>query len=833
MTEEENLDMLLSLFAESEGQDLESPAAEEGEDNLDDLFDEDDDGEQYIEPEEAEEEKEEEEEEVSPGKSSSSDLNKSKEDLEAELKLMQEKMQKLQQQLEASQKTTPAQNKPAVQRQSTKSLTSPQAGVKTTPPTVRDSDGSPSNITAKLKNKQRTAHQPKAASSERQIPIGQSTNQPQPMRDGAKVNSMLKSPPLIKTPPTVRQPTPRLPVNQEVAVEKFSGLRLRKPRLSSIDIEQKMASRKLIRLSQLPDRLARDNLEDSDWVTFAVIINKITPQSKNNGKTFSIWKLNDLHNLEVNVSLFLFGSVHTDLWKTDTGTVIGILNPNPMKNKEGSNELSLTVDHPQKVLIIGEAMDFGTCKAKKKNGDSCTQLVNLYECQFCQYHVKAQYKKMSSKRAELQSSFTGSAPGKGRGRGSLKERLCQSDFHYGGMSSLACAPSMSAPQPKKQPTIQSALASIPTKKLVLNSGQVSGCSEDFRGLMSMPTPGALNIKRHLGQSKSSAVAGSSVQSVSASDLLKQQKEQHQQRMMARKKRAEEIQKRVLQSGGAPVASSRPNVSRGPLLSPKAASEGPKGSGSSLSGPAVPTLGRGFSEGEDIVFDMSPPSSKSLSATKLAAVRKLQAKGSVIVKEDPNAVKRKRANSGDITGRVERNIVKAKVTDENSASEEEEPAMKKRREQLEYIQSEEFQRILNAKSSNSWMMGEIEERAMQEYFEPLVQKEKMEEKMKSIREMKCRAVTCKTCKYTHFKPADRCVEEKHDYHWHDAVKRFFKCPCGQRKICLARMPHGACSHCGLFKWERDGMLKEKKGPKIGGELLMPRGEEQPKFLNSLK
>ncbi|KTF88491.1 hypothetical protein cypCar_00039677, partial [Cyprinus carpio] len=131
------------------------------------------------------------------------------------------------------------------------------------------------------------------------------------------------------------------------------------------------------------------------------------------------------------------------------------------------------------------------------------------------------------------------------------------------------------------------------------------------------------------------------------------------------------------------------------------------------------------------------------------------------------------------------------SNENSTGEEEEPVQKKRREQLEYIQSEEFQRILNAKSSNSWMMGEIEERAMQEYFEPLVQKEQMEEKMKSIREMKCRAVTCKTCKYTHFKPADCCVEGKHDYHWHDAVKRFFKCSCGQRKICLARMPHGAC------------------------------------------
>ncbi|XP_016391030.1 protein MCM10 homolog isoform X1 [Sinocyclocheilus rhinocerous] len=831
-SEEENLDMLLSLFAESESQEQETPAAAEGSDNLDDLFDEDDDGDPYIEPEE--------EDDVAPGKSSSaegdSDLNKSKEDLEAELKLMQQKMQKLQQQLEASQKTTQPENKPSVQRQtSTKSLTPPQGVSKTPPPTRQDSDGSPpSDVTAKLKNKQRTAHQSKAAASERQTPIGQSMNncQSQPISDSAKVNSTLKSPPPLKTPPTVCQATPRSSVSQEVAVEKFSGLRLRNPRLSSIDIEQKMASRRLIKLSQLPDRLARDNLEDSDWVTFAVVINKITPQSKNNGKTFSIWKLNDLHNLEVNVSLFLFGSVHTDLWKTDTGTVIGILNPNPMKNKDGSNELCLTVDHPQKVLIMGEAMDFGTCKAKKKNGDSCTQLVNLFECQYCQYHVKAQYKKMSSKRSELQSSFTGSAPGKGRGRGSLRERLCQSDFHYGGMSSLASAPSMSAPQPKKQPTIQSVLASIPTKKLVLNSGKVSGCSDDFKGLMSMPTPGALHIKKHLGQAKNTAVAGSSVQSISASDLLKQQKEEHQQRMLARKKRAEEIQKRVLQSS----APSWPNASRGPLLSPKAASEVPKGSPgltSRLSGPPVPTLGRGFSEGEDIFLDLSAPSSKGLSAAKLAAVRKLQAKGSVMVKDDPNAVKRKRANSDDIADRVERNLSTPKVSDENSTGEEEEPAQKKRREQLEYIQSEEFQRILNAKSSNSWMMGEIEERAMQEYFEPLVQKEKMEEKMKSIREMKCRAVTCKTCKYTHFKPADRCVEEKHDYHWHDAVKRFFKCPCGQRKICLARMPHGACSHCGLFKWERDGMLKEKKGPKIGGELLLPRGEEQPKFLSSLK
>lgn len=33
--------------------------------------------------------------------------------------------------------------------------------------------------------------------------------------------------------------------------------------------------------------------------------------------------------------------------------------------------------------------------------------------------------------------------------------------------------------------------------------------------------------------------------------------------------------------------------------------------------------------------------------------------------------------------------------------------------------------------------------------------------------------------------------------------------------------------------RGSCFQEKKGPKIGGETLLPRGEEQPKFLNSLK
>ncbi|MEQ2190955.1 hypothetical protein XENOCAPTIV_016256, partial [Xenoophorus captivus] len=118
--------------------------------------------------------------------------------------------------------------------------------------------------------------------------------------------------------------------------------------------------------------------------------------------------------------------------------------------------------------------------------------------------------------------------------------------------------------------------------------------------------------------------------------------------------------------------------------------------------------------------------------------------------------------------------------ELSGNEEEEPALKKRREQLQYMESEEFQKILNAKSRHG-----AEYQLQERYFNVLVKKEQMEEKMKGIREMKCRAVTCK-------------------------------------KV-----------HMGRAVREPLLQTKEKTGPKIGGELLQPRGEEHAKFLNSLK
>ncbi|MEQ2157791.1 hypothetical protein GOODEAATRI_005504 [Goodea atripinnis] len=192
---------------------------------------------------------------------------------------------------------------------------------------VSDLFGDLSNADS-FKRKPRVAHQPKASPPEDRKPlmevkIGSSF---QPLESTSEPSDRLLSPAPSHSrsaPAGPPKPAPQPPVPKDVGVEKYSGLRLRNPRVSSSEMDRKMADRRLIRLSRVPDCLKREKLEDSDW-----------------GKTFSIWKLNDLQNLDVFVSLLLFGDVHKEHWKMEPGTVIGLLNPNPMKQRDGYEGVS-------------------------------------------------------------------------------------------------------------------------------------------------------------------------------------------------------------------------------------------------------------------------------------------------------------------------------------------------------------------------------------------------------------------------------------------------------------------------------------------------------------
>ncbi|KFV56206.1 Protein MCM10, partial [Gavia stellata] len=856
---DDDLDLLASLLEESEAADQgnspeedDAPEDEGGEpDEYDELFDAEDDA-SYTEEVDAEDSvideqkenlaalfgdvddllEEEEAEETVPTSASSQAKEKTNQELQAELRKLQEQMKTLQEQLQ----------KTAIGQQSSSGPEKKTPGKSPCLPLkerkVQKLQESPC-FSAQLGNPlppaKRGIQKSKASSAENKTPPPQQVLSLafQPLKSATG-----NTPSKVAREKTPHMPTCSSATTQPVSVETFSGLRLSNGSISPMSCDASHRSG----LSQLKSKLAAANLEEIDWVTFGVIVKKITPQSANNGRTFSIWRLNDLRDLNQCVSLFLFGDVHKEHWKTDQGTVIGLLNANPMKPKEGSDEVCLSVDHPQKILLMGEAMDMGTCKARKKNGDPCAQIVNLNDCEYCQYHIQSQYKKLSSKRADLQSTFSGGRIPKkvGRKNPSLKERLCQDGFYYGGVSSAAYAASVAAAAvPKRK--IQTTLSNLVVRgvdAIVQETRQKIGaakrsmqCSEEFKELLAQPTFGARNLCKHWTKADVEKKQGTNFQSVSASALLKQQK---QKLLEARKKRSEEIQRRFLQNTSKVGSPALPSSSRqSSLHSPMPGAEFPKAA--KMSTPQRPRLGTGFSEGEDILFfDGSPPPTPKLGslaeAKKLAAIHRLRAKGQILAKTDPNSVKRKRADVDDvleIVERVEKNVAQAQDMDEL------EPAQKKRREQLAYLESEEFQKILNAKSKHTDLLKEAEAELQEQYFQPLVKKEEMEEKMRSIKEVKCRVVTCKTCNYTYFKPLETCVQDNHDYHWHDAIKRFFKCPCGSRAISLDRLPKKPCSTCGLFKWERDGMLKEKKGPKIGGETLLPRGEEQPKFLNSLK
>lgn len=57
--------------------------------------------------------------------------------------------------------------------------------------------------------------------------------------------------------------------------------------MSSTEMSRKMTGRKLIRLSQIKEKVATENLEETDWVTFGVILRKVTPQSANSVSYFT------------------------------------------------------------------------------------------------------------------------------------------------------------------------------------------------------------------------------------------------------------------------------------------------------------------------------------------------------------------------------------------------------------------------------------------------------------------------------------------------------------------------------------------------------------------
>lgn len=277
-----------------------------------------------------------------------------------------------------------------------------------------------SDINKTLKQQRESAHESKVArevdQSLKTTKLVTSTPQPEALRLKNPHNPIqrksLTSSSFQKAPSAAAASSPaanlsvQQPVHSTIYTDPVFGLRMINPLISSSMLQERMNGRKAVPFSGLAFHIERGDLA-KDWVIAGALVSKQPVRNTKKGDPFSTWRISDLRGEVKSATIFLFKEAHKSLWKTAEGMCLAVLNPTIFEKRAGSQDVAcLSIDTSQKVMILGQSKDLGTCRATKKNGDKCTALVNLTDCDYCVFHVKQEYGKMS-RRAELQSATTG------------------------------------------------------------------------------------------------------------------------------------------------------------------------------------------------------------------------------------------------------------------------------------------------------------------------------------------------------------------------------------------------------------------------------------------
>lgn len=560
----------------------------------------------------------------------------------------------------------------------------------------------------------------------------------------------------------------------------FFGIRITNPLISSSALQDRMINRSLVTMAQIK-HFVKTVSTDQDWVVAGCVVQKSAVRTSQNGHQYMIWTLSDLQNDLRTVSMFLFRVAYKELWKTVVGQVVGVLNPSVMDNKDGSrHEATLSIDNHQRVMLLGQAKDFGYCKSKKKDGENCTAFVNTNRCTFCIYHVKQEYQKCSI-RSELQSKFSGGGLNKLRNK-----VLGKNEVFYAGKSYTAIPATKSKKLMAKDNKLLSFLDSkdgIKTspsfnkqKRGVATSLEISRAQrvKDMQMLKKLNGSGdllsGLETKNTFNKGEVSSEVTLEDSRKTALDVIAKLKEKNS-------KLNDNITMDV-------------DTSKLKLLRNLHSTPAPK-----------------LSTTQNSLIDLNSPVQNR---SKIKALQWVQHNGP-IDKNNPTGTK----NSG-----VKRFLESDEVT-----------VAKKTKLDAEQIQfSDRFKKIMALTSAHADLLEQRDLDEQDKYFNKLEVRERMEEKMMSTYKIQCKAVRCLDCKYTSFSAAQKCKDAKHKFRVFDAIKRFFKCGnCGNRTVSLEICPLLSCKNCGSTKWEKTTMMKEKIA-KIGDGLSIRGGEQT--FVNSV-
>uniref|UniRef100_A0A182Q2M5 Protein MCM10 homolog n=1 Tax=Anopheles farauti TaxID=69004 RepID=A0A182Q2M5_9DIPT len=540
-----------------------------------------------------------------------------------------------------------------------------------------------------------------------------------------------------------------------------------------------------------------------DWVIGGVLISKSPTKLTSKGKQFAIWKLSDLHGDIKMASLFLFGQAYKDLWKTAEGTALAILNPNVLNgNSDKQMEATLSIDRASKVMVLGQSRDMGTCRSRKKNGERCTAIVNLGKCEYCVYHIKAEYNKASNRGGLLTS--TG-----GRGLNELRNKvLGKNEVFYAGQSFSAVKAVKNPKQVEKDRHRMMTLSDYFRSPFEgSNGGEERSATGTSRLSASSSLPSSVPAYRAAATAIKTPKSSAARVELNANQRMKDVK-----RLQSLGVSMESIQtlktSASVQPKSQPSATPSPGNSRNSFENRKFSLE------------MVPKLSQ---DSFDIEFTKKVPLKKALQS-RARALEILKRKP--IEKSNPNFIKHRGTEQGK--KRVLEEVLKNASGEENAAKRQK---LTEENAEQDRARKEHMKRIIEATSSHQDLIEASENAQQEEYFKTLERKEAMEEKMLNTFKVACKAVSCVQCKYIAFSAADRCKTEHHQLRVHDAEKRFFRCgDCGNRTVSLFRIPKVSCKVCQSSRWERCSMMREKSGVQVG-DVLSIRGDEE-KYLGSL-
>jgi len=187
-----------------------------------------------------------------------------------------------------------------------------------------------------------------------------------------------------------------------------------------------LASMNKTQLSALITHPSNNNDSDSPsgrsaMASMGIVLSNSGTRISKNGRAFSIITLGDLHTGPT-VSIFLFGHAYSNFTtKIQTGSVIAVVGSSIMPSRQGGEtRISLSVNDTQQLILVGKALDHGTCagadtrKNYSNNGNDqssnkvkCKKHVDLRLGRFCKFHQRQQQQNQGSAKKHVNASSAG------------------------------------------------------------------------------------------------------------------------------------------------------------------------------------------------------------------------------------------------------------------------------------------------------------------------------------------------------------------------------------------------------------------------------------------